>query len=186
MKGTTFSCFPWSQGASSHLSLPCWMLCAFFLGCSAEMEATALFHLHSLQAYELQRGWTTTYVVWYQTFHWDTLQTYMKHRGRSPASGSKICFSWSPVERICYHNREPGNLISSDAEVCILSLKCLSELLMSQGLKNFHVPGREFLQCGQWWSAMNGPYALWYHCHVTNRAWDGCIKMHRPKNTRDF
>lgn len=75
------------------------------------------------------------------TYGWDTLQTCMKHRGRSPASGSKNCFSWNPVERLCYHNRGPGHLISSDAEVCISSLKCFPELLMSQGLKNLSGQG---------------------------------------------
>lgn len=69
------------------------------------------------------------------TYGWDTLQTCMKHRGRSPTSGSKNCFSWSPVERLCYHNREPGHLISSDDEVCIPSLRCFPELPVPQGLK---------------------------------------------------
>lgn len=59
----------------------------------------------------------------------------MKHRGGSPTGGSHHCFSWSPVERSCYHNREPGHLISSDVEVYIPFLKRFPELPMSQGFK---------------------------------------------------
>lgn len=33
----------------------------------------------------------------------------MKHRGRSPTRGSKNFFSWSAVERLCYHNREQSS-----------------------------------------------------------------------------
>lgn len=38
---------------------------------------------------------------------------------------------------------------------------------------------------GQLWMA---PYAMWYHCHVTNRSQDGfrTIKMYKPKNSWDF
>lgn len=60
MKGTTFFLFSVVPGSQQPpLPLPCWTLRAFFLRCSTEMEGTALFHLHSLQARELQRGWRT-------------------------------------------------------------------------------------------------------------------------------
>lgn len=66
----------------------------------------------------------------------------MKHRGGSPAGGSHHCFSWSPVERPCYHNREPGHLISSVVEVWVPSLKNFPELSMSQGLKPLLCSGK--------------------------------------------
>lgn len=66
----------------------------------------------------------------------------MKHRGGSPTGGSHHCFSWSPVERPCYHNREPGHLISSVVEVCVPSLKRFPELSMSQGLKPLLCSGK--------------------------------------------
>lgn len=91
------------------------------------------------------------------TYGWDTLQTCMKHRGDPQLVVVKTAFPEAPWKGYATITENLVILFHLMMRYAFPPSGVFQSSQCLRDLRNFHVLGKEFLQCWQWWSAMNGP-----------------------------